>query len=365
VSYTDLNGNPYSESFALTFAVFRPPASGPAPTSTPTPTPTATPTSTPTPTTAPRLRPQVIITDYSADVVPLQPGARFTLQMRVQNQGNADARRVTMILGGGSVSGGSGGTPDAGGSGGVSGAGGDFGNFAPVGSSNVQFLGDLAQGASLEVRQSLIVNASAQAGAYPVKIAFASTDPAGAPFSDEQVITLLVYQNPLVEMNFYSEAPLLYAGEPAPLPLQIINLGRKTVVLGTWKVSGEGAQFMNNHFFVGSLEAGGYFPMDAVVVPEAPGNLELFLSVEFTDDFNQSQVITKSLSLEVMEGFSFEPFEPEPGYYEPPPVSPETTLQKLWRLILGMIGLSSGRTQPGYHDGAGPLGPPPEFPGRG
>jgi hypothetical protein len=367
VSYTDLSGSPYSESFALTFPVARPPAAGPAPTATPTPTPTPTPTSTPTATAAPRLRPQVIITEYGADVAPLQPGARFVLQMNLQNQGNADARRVTMILGGGTVSGGSsGGTPDAGG---VAGAGGDFGQFAPVGSSNVQFLGDLAQGASLAVRQSLIVNASAQPGAYPVKIAFVSTDAAGATFNDEQVITLLVYQLPLVEMNFYSELPPLFAGEPAPLPLQILNMGRKTVVLGSLKVSGEGAQFMNNSIFVGSLEAGGYFPLDALVIPEAPGSLELTLSVEFTDDFNQPQVITRSLSLEVMEGFVPEPFEPEPGYYEPPPLDNETALQKLWRFILGMIGLSSGRVQPA-HDfnpdfGPGPGGGPAGLYGRG
>jgi hypothetical protein len=356
VSYTDLNGNTYSETFSLTFPVVRPPASGPAPTATATPTPTATPTNTPTATAAPRLRPQVIITDYSADVVPLQPGARFTLQLNLENQGNADARRVTMILGGGTISGGSsGGTPEAGG---VAGAGGEFGNFAPVGSSNVQFIGDLAQGATLQAHQSLIVNASAQAGAYPVKLAFVYTDAAGASFSDEQVITLLVYQLPLVEMNFYSDPPAVFAGERAPLPLQIINLGRRSVMLGNFKVSGEDAQFMNNNIFVGSLEAGGYFPLDAMVIPAAPGNLALILSVEFTDDFNQPQVISRSLTLEVMEGFVPEPFEPEPGYYEPPPAGNETALQKLWRFILGMIGLSSGLVQQSYDDGPGPVGPP-------
>ena len=64
----------------------------------------------------------------------------FTLNLTVQNQGNADARRVTMILGGGSTSGGTvDGTPVPGG--GLDGAGGEFGKFAPVGASNVQTLG--------------------------------------------------------------------------------------------------------------------------------------------------------------------------------------------------------------------------------
>ena len=128
-----------------------------------------------------------MITAYQTDVPFLQPGSRFSIAMQVTNLGNVDARRVSMILGGGSSSGGSSdGTPVVGG---VSGAGGDFGDFAPVDSSNVQFLGDMAVEAQLSTNARLIVNASAEPGAYPLKITFAYSDEKGRIYNDDQVVT--------------------------------------------------------------------------------------------------------------------------------------------------------------------------------
>ncbi|MFO7537645.1 MAG: hypothetical protein R6X32_06245 [Chloroflexota bacterium] len=346
VTYTDPYGTGYSENFSLTFPVYRPPASGPGATA--TPTPTATPTATP----APRLRAQLLITDYGTDLAPLQPGNQFNLRLTVQNQGSLRAKEVTMILGGGSLTGGNaGGTPDPGG--GLSGGGGDFGNFAPVGSSNVQAMGSLAVGASATVEKSLIVNASAKSGAYPVKITFVYTDDEGHTYADDQVITLLVYQLPQVDLAFYSEPPPFFAGEMAPLPLQVTNIGRSLVTLGNFRVTAVGSQLMNNSIFVGSLEAGGYFPLDALLMAEQPGPLDLIVSIDYTDDFNQPQTISRTLKIEVMESFMPEPGEgewEEPGGFEPFPAPAESFTQKLWRFIKGLLGLSSGPATPSGGD---------------
>ena len=94
---------------------------------------------------------QLVITSYAASINPLQPGEQFNLAMTVQNAGNARAQRVTMIVGGGS-SGTSSLTPQPGG---VSGGGGEFTNFAPVGASNVQTLGDLGAGEAVQAKQDL------------------------------------------------------------------------------------------------------------------------------------------------------------------------------------------------------------------
>lgn len=333
VSYTDAAGTSYSETFNLTLSVTAP-QYGPGPTSTPTPTPTS----------AASNRPQLVITTYDTDVPLLQPGYRFNLRLQVQNMGNTDAKRVTMILGGGSSSGGSPeGTPDVGG---ISGAGGDFGNFAPVASSNVQFLGDLPVGSSLEASATLIVNASANPGAYPMKITFAYTDERGRVFNDDQVITLLVYSLPIVEINFYRQPDPLFAGQPGLLPLQVVNLGRKTAILGNMKVTAQGAQFSNNTVLVGALDIGGYYTLDATVIPEQPGPLELLVTIDYTDDFNQPQVISRTLTLEVQEMIMP---EPGPGEGIPPesiPPAPETFWQKVWRFVRGLLGLDSGVPTP-------------------
>jgi hypothetical protein len=355
-SYTDANGTSYTGSYILTFPVRPQPSGGPAATA--TPTPTATPTATATGTAAPRLRPQLIITGYEVDAGQLEPGTNFELSLTVQNLGSVDARRVTMIVGGGTS--GSGvnpeGTPEPGG--GLAGAGGSFAEFAPVGSSNVQSLGDLLRGQSLTAVQHLIVNASTKPGAYPLKVSFVYSDDLNGSFVDDQVITLLVYKQPSVAFNFYAPAPVAFAGEPVPLPLQIVNTGSQSAILGTFTVTAENATLENNSAFVGALEPGGYFPLDALLIANEPGTLELQLTIEFTDDFNQPQTITRILTVEVMEGFVFEePTGPPEDFEEQSPAEeagPETLLQKIWRALLGLLGLSSSLPQPAQND----FGPP-------
>ncbi len=340
VSYTDVNGTAYSETFALTFPV-KPAASGVQPTA------TATPTATPTATALPRVRPQLIITQYDISVEPLEPGTVFAIDLLVQNQGSANARGVTMIIGGGTGSSGAAGegTPE---SGGLAGASGSFTEFAPVGASNVQSLGDLAQGATLTASQQLIVNATTKPGAYPLKVSFVYNDEQNGSFVDDQVITLLVLQRPLISFNFYAPPPPVFVGEMAPLPLQIVNTGTKTAVLGTFKVAAENATLENNSVFVGALEQGGFFPLDALLIANEPGMLELQLSVDYTDDFNQPQIITGALTVEVLEAMI--PMEPElPVEGADFPVEeqqPESFGQKVWRFLLGFLGLSSAVPQP-------------------
>jgi hypothetical protein len=339
VSYTDANGTAYNETFALTFPIM-PQAIGGAASPTPTPTPTATATA------APLLRPQLIITDYGVDVPQLEPGSVFELSLTVQNQGSSDARRVTMIVGGGSGSSSVNpdGTPQPGG---LAGAGGSFSEFAPIGTSNVRALGDLLRGQSLETGQSLIVNATTKPGAYPLKVSFVYSDDQNGSFVDDQVITLLVYKRPSVSFNFYAPEPLVFAGETAPLPLQIVNTGNSSAVLGTFRVAADDAALLNNSVFVGALESGGFFPLDALLIANQPGPLELRLSVDYTDDFNQPGQITDTITLEVQEAFiPEEPLLPPEGF-EPPPAEtqPETLGQKIWRFILGLLGLSSGRPE--------------------
>jgi hypothetical protein len=337
VAYTDVNGTAYDETFTLTFPVTIP-QSGPRPTATPTPT------------APPALRPQLLVTGYDTDVAQLRPGARFTLSLDVKNAGLWHAKGVTLIVGGGTAGGGNGtsGTPQPGGNGGVSGAGGEFTNFAPVGASNVQFLGDLTVGASIQATQDLIVNASTEPGAYTVKISLAYTDDKGASYTDDQVITLLVYQPPIIQISFYRDPGPLFTGQPNQLPLQVVNLGRSTVVLGNLVITAPGAQLENNNVLVGGLDLGFPFTLDALVTPEQPGPLDLTVTVDYTDDFNQSQTITQTLQVEVLESDPIiDPGDSgEDGGVEPPPAAQETLWQMVWRFIRGLLGLDSARPAP-------------------
>jgi len=338
VTYTTAGGTNYSDSFTLTFPVVIPAAG--------TARPTATPTA------RPLLRPQLIVGAYRTAPDKLQPGFQFELELDVQNVGNVTAKRVTLIVGGGTIA------PDTGtpGPGGVGGDSGSFTDFAPVGTSNVQSLGDLEATRTLTARQKLIVNAATKAGAYPLKLSFVHTDEGGRTYIDNQVITVLVFQIPQLEISFYREVGPLFAGQPNTLPVQVVNLGRNTAVLGNMRVSAAaGGQFSNNVLLIGALDPGGTFPLDAIVIPDAPGPLELTVTIDYTDDFNQPQKITAVLPVEVLEGVPIEPGGPGgefPGG-EIPIEQPETLWDMIVRFLRGLLGLGSGRPQPG--PGASPV----------
>lgn len=352
VNYTDSEGVTYSERFIISFPIDW----GNIISATNTPTPSPSPT--------PFTRPQLVITSYQSDVDPLRPGGQFTLQLNIQNLGQAAARNITMILGGGGVSGD---IPSetAQPPGGISGSGGDLSNFAPIGSSNVQSLGDLLPGSALTASQQLIVNVSTNPGAYPLKVSFAYVDDNNRSFVDDQVITLLVYSPPLIEISFYRDPGPLFAGQPNLLPLQVVNIGKKSTILGNMQVTSEEAELTNNVILVGPLESGNYYTLDATVIPFAPGTLSLDVTVKYTDDFNQPQEIVQTLTVEVLEA---PVVEPEPGSPEGPgfpggpgsfPPSQETLWQKIIRFLRGLLGLESGTIEPQTGE-MPPEGIPPE-----
>ena len=325
LTYYDQTGTSYSDKFTLSVPVTGGTIySGSA-------APTATPTGVKSS--------QLVITGYSVDVEPLQPGQQFALELTVQNVGNAKAQRITMIVGGGSS--GSGGlTPQPGG---VSGGTGDFANFAPVGASNVQSLGDLPSGEKIQVAQNLIVNVSTNPGAYPMRITFSYLNDKNEVISDEQVITLLVYSLPNVNVSFYRTPDPFFAGQPGMLPLQVVNVGKRFAVLGDIKVEAEGGMIENGTSLVGSLEAGGYFTLDSFLTPDQPGTLSLNITIDYIDDFNQPRTIEKKLEVEVLEAIIEEPMmDPSMGGGGGETfVEEETTLHKVFRFIKGLFGLDS------------------------
>jgi uncharacterized repeat protein (TIGR01451 family) len=326
LSYYDDKGTAYSDKFTLSLAAAGwGSSSGDYATSTPTGVNSA----------------QLVITSYATTVDPLQPGEQFQLGMTVQNMGNTPARRVTMIVGGGSSGGGSEGTPQPGG---TSGGSGEFTNFAPVGASNIQSLGDLPAGGAMQVLQNLIVNVSTNPGAYPMKITFSYVNDKGETVNDDQVITLLVYSLPNVDISFYRDPGVVMAGQPNALPIQVVNLGKRSTVLGNMTIATPNGTLEAGSTLVGPIDQGGYFTYDASLIPESSGPLQLTITIEYTDDFNQPRTLTDTLDLTVEEASMEAPLEPSMGGGGGEEIGvsvEETFLQKAWRFVLGLFGLDS------------------------
>ena len=335
LTYTGPDGASYSEAFAITLQLIV--YTGPYSTQTPTPTVT----------TAPLVRPQLVVSSYASSVDPLQPGTLFDLEIKTRNLGNASARAVTMVLGGG-VQPDTSGTPAPGG---TSGGSSDLSTFAPIGSSNLFYLGEVAAGAEVTAKMHLIVNVSANPGAYALKLSFVYSDDKNMRLVDDQIITLLVFQLPQVETSFYRDPGPLYMGQPNQLPIQVVNLGRKSAVLGNLKVSSAGGEVTNNVSLVGPLDPGGSFTLDANYIPQQAGEQQIDLVIGYTDDFNQVRQVTSRIQVTVLENAQPQPDltpgapgkDGLPGNIPPP--AAETFWDQALRFLKGFVGLDSGLPQ--------------------
>jgi hypothetical protein len=335
ISYTDPSGLGYSTDTSLAFNI----SSGET-------TsdgggyiaPSATPTSS--------KRPQLVIGSYQTDLDPLQPGTKFGLTLNIINVGSTNAKNITMIMGGGSASS-SGGENGTAVPGGVSGSSGEFTNFAPIGSSNVQTLGNIPLSEQKQAIQNLIVNVSTNPGTYPVKFSFLYNDDSGKTWQDDQVITLLVYRLPILDVNFYRPPDPFSAGMPGVLPIQVVNLSRNSTILGSMKVTTAAGELTNDSMLVGPLDAGGYFPLDVNFTPTNEGQVEILVTVHYTDDFNQPREFISKFFVDVAPTFDM---SGDPGmngggggFIE---AQPETFWQKVVRFFKGLFGLDSGMPQP-------------------
>jgi hypothetical protein len=106
------------------------------------------------------------------------------------------------------------------------------------------------------------------------------------------------------------------------------------------------------------LEAGGQFPLDALLTPNDAGTLEFAARLHYLDDFNRPQVISQTFSIEVAAQPEQPPIDPSApnGPIEPTPTE-ESLGDQILRLILGLLGLDSGRPQPSTNVGPIPIEP--------
>ena len=226
-------------------------------------------------------RPQLIIAGYRTAPDPLAPGDPFTLTLEVNNVGGGEAQRLTLTLGG---EGGSGLAP-----------------FAPLQSSNVKFVPSLAAGATLELSQRLVVDGGAESKAYSLPVALAFDDAHGTRRTDSQLISLLVSRRPHFQIGFYQPVVTATVGVPFMLPVEVTNIGRTLVNVSTLEVASIQLEIQDGSLYLGPLDGGTSGSLEATATAIQGGAAEVVVSVHYLDDFEQPQVITKTLTIPVEE----------------------------------------------------------------
>ncbi len=226
-------------------------------------------------------QPLVLLSAYSTVPGELSPGEDFILQMDLTNAGESEARQLLVTLGGESGEG--------------------LSPFAILGAGNVKLVALLAPGEDIRLELRLILDGAADAGVYILPVTLAYENGAGERRSEGQMLNLLVNRRPQLQVNFYQSVAPGRVGEPLILPVELVNIGRTAVNVSTMAVGGEGLDVTSGSMFVGALEGGTTASLDAEVIPLESGTLPVQVSIHYLDDFNQAQVITQTLAVEVLE----------------------------------------------------------------
>ena len=282
----------------------------------------------------PEGRPQIVVSNYVSSVDPLVPGSLFELDMSLQNRGLLTANNVDMTIGSTS----SDSTDDS---------------FLPVGSSNIQVIGDVAVQQTVKVKQSFVVNSDLEPGVYPLNLTFTYSDEDGNDFTDNQIITLLVFLVPSIQINFYEIPDTYNVGEQGTLPIQVVNLSGDDILLGDILVEVDNAELSNYTTFVGTLESGGTFTMDTDITPNEAGEFPVTVTLNYQDNFKEAETITETLTITVAgQGFG----GPGQGQMQGTLTAQDGIQQpggtqsgdSFWNIVLrfirGMIGFDSSAT---------------------
>jgi len=272
-------------------------------------------------------QPQLIIETYTTMPDFIAPGDTLTLTMRLANVGGGDAERVTVALGG---------------EGGAA-----LAPFVPLKAGNVIFVDLIAAGEVVELSRELLVDGAADAKAHTLPIQLAYDDARSTRHQETQRLSMIVRRRPELQASFYRPPDLMMVDMPGMLSVELLNVGRSAVnITEIMPLSDRLELRLEGLPFVGPLDPGGSAPVDLSVTPLEPGEAELVLAVSYRDDFNQVQVISQTLTVEVqsapeMPGGVDGPYPEGPGGRPPEEAPPETLWQKLGRALKGFLGLGS------------------------
>jgi len=264
-------------------------------------------------------RPQLLIESYATEPSPVGPGDVFTLTLELRNVGGGDAQRLTLALGGSDGS--------------------ALGVFAPLNSGNVQFVPHVSAGEAAVVDKQLVVNASAESEAYTLPVALSYDDDRGTRHEDSQLISLIVRRQPHLQIGFYRSVGPVVVGEPFDLPIEVTNVGRNLLNVSTLAVSGDKLEIEGGSIYLGPLDGGTAGSLEAIAVAEQGGEIEVLVTVNYLDEFEQPQAVTETLTIQVEE-----PEIPDEALVSEgvgAEGEEETFWDKVLRFLRGLVGLGS------------------------
>lgn len=281
----------------------------------------------------------------------LSPGQRFTLNFTIENRGNAPLQNVLVAFGtvettGGDSGSGSGGTGSGSGTGSGTGSGSSTTIqpsvlFAPLGSGGALFVDTLAAGGNVQLSQEFIVNGTTKSGIYALPISLTYRNAEGADAKTSLSASMVVVALPRLQLILPAPMPEeAYTGEPLPLSVTVKNVSGAIVRLVGYEVTATNSDIMEGATGVlSNLPVDDETSINAMVIPNVEGEVEITLTLRYMDDLNQTRELKEVYTVQITEAPVFEPPPMEEIPVEETPAAPEPP--SLGRILLALLGLGS------------------------
>jgi hypothetical protein len=255
-------------------------------------------------------RPSLLIESITTDPAVPAPGDSCKLELQLANISAGDADQVLIRLGGTDG-------PEP---------------FATVGTSNVGHIERIPALQKADAEFSLVVNGDAASGLHPVQVELSYRNVLGEDLTDTQVVYLRVQTRPALQAGWIDGPPApLIAGESFELPMEVFNIGRQSVNVGTIELTSKQLTITNGSIYSGPLDGSTSTSLVADAVAEAAGPAEVTLTVNYLDEFNQPQTWAQTFQLTI--GESAAPAATDAGDAENPSI-----LESIWKAILAFLG---------------------------
>jgi len=271
-------------------------------------------------------KPTILISQFTTDPAPIVPGEAFTLTFELENVGDRDARKVSIVIrdqqGNESV----GETEQALAEGSQI--------FSPVESGNMLYISKIPEGEKVKASIRMMAPGDIKPGLYNLDIMMEYGDAGRASYQASQRIGLVVSQEDSLKIVSLQVPSELMVGDEASLSAEIVNLGNAP--LRGIKVEVEGdLELEEPSQYFGTFEAGDFDEYSSQFFVENPGTKQGKVVVSYYDPFNKLQRVEEEFSIQVKGPES--PAEPETGKAK------GSFWDSLLSFLKGLLGLGGGK----------------------
>ncbi len=287
--------------------------------------------------------PLLLLESYDTGADVLQPGERFTFSLTIKNVGEAAAPGALITFG--TVTGGGSSDPQA-----TPGAGGGTGGdtvpssvFAPIGSGSTILAGDIPADGTLIIEQDFIINGTVRTGIYtlPITVRYRKAD--GTYAQDNLQASIVIVAPPRLQMRLANPLPeMINAGEPFPIPLEIVNNGTAAVDLTRAVITTENAEIPEGTTFeLERLRQDDDTLVEVSLIPQGEGDVRVTFTIYYRDELNTEQSLDVTFTTTAIPAPPLPEFTPPPEFTPDPGVPNEEPAEDdlLGRLLLGFLGL--------------------------